>query len=264
MSEPTLAQIEAAARAIVESAPYETGVEWAALSGPARIAFTDIARAALVAAAGAAPQEPDRVSGNTLEWLLGELLDIRAIWGQRKFTGSRTPTQAGELVSAEVSRLVGEIRTLLDATGAAPREPSEVHEPSHDRVYCVRCGGKWPCQEQPVRSLAEVVSRSIGSDCSYGVCLSGCSHLMWACSACSCEGGWGAPRADLERYAAEHVCPEPSAPVQVDEAKLAEVIAGVLDSAGIQTAMGEEWDVDSHEVVSIRDAVAEWLRGGQW
>lgn len=45
--------------------------------------------------------------------------------------------------------------------------------------------------------------------CSDGLCPSGCSHLMWSCSNCSCEGGWGAGREKLEVIAAAHVCPEP-------------------------------------------------------
>lgn len=98
--------------------------------------------------------------------------------------------------------------------------------------------------------------------CSDGLCPMGCSHLMWACAKCSCEGGWGAEREKLEALSATHVCPEPhaaaapddrekliaeardwarydatgaskivlalcdalAAPVEIDEAKLAEVI----------------------------------------
>ena len=36
------------------------------------------------------------------------------------------------------------------AQGAAPQAAKDIHEPSHDRVYCVRCGGNWPCQPPPV------------------------------------------------------------------------------------------------------------------
>ena len=36
------------------------------------------------------------------------------------------------------------------AQGAAPQAAKDIHEPSHDRVYCVRCGGNWPCQPAPV------------------------------------------------------------------------------------------------------------------
>lgn len=67
----------------------------------------------------------------------------------------------------------------------------------------------------PSKPTAKVVSVSYetSASCSHGVCPSGCSHLMWECKACSCEGGWGAPRERLEELAAEHVCvavaPEP-------------------------------------------------------
>lgn len=44
--------------------------------------------------------------------------------------------------SEYIARLV-----LMAAQGAAPQ--AEIHEPSHDRVYCVRCGGNWPCQPAP-------------------------------------------------------------------------------------------------------------------
>lgn len=62
---------------------------------------------------------------------------------------------------------------------------------------------------QEAKSVAKVVpvSYEASASCSHGVCPTGCSHLMWACSACSCEGGWGASRERLEELAAEHVCP---------------------------------------------------------
>lgn len=62
---------------------------------------------------------------------------------------------------------------------------------------------------QEAKSIAKVVpvSYEASASCSHGVCPTGCSHLMWACSACSCEGGWGASRERLEELAAEHVCP---------------------------------------------------------
>lgn len=62
---------------------------------------------------------------------------------------------------------------------------------------------------QETKSAAKVVpvSYEASASCSHGVCPTGCSHLMWACSACSCEGGWGASRERLEELAAEHVCP---------------------------------------------------------
>lgn len=60
----------------------------------------------------------------------------------------------------------------------------------------------------PSEPTAKVVSVSheASPSCSQGVCPDGCSHLMWECKACSCEGGWGAPRERLEELAAQHVC----------------------------------------------------------
>lgn len=54
---------------------------------------------------------------------------------------------------------------------------------------------------------AEVVSRGLGSACADGTCPAGCSHLMWACSFCSCEGGWGTERERLDGLAEAHDCP---------------------------------------------------------
>lgn len=50
------------------------------------------------------------------------------------------------------------------------------------------------------------VSFEASAACSHGTCPNGCSHLMWQCSACSSEGGWGAPREKLETWAADHSC----------------------------------------------------------
>lgn len=56
-----------------------------------------------------------------------------------------------EMTQATLQRLAREQAraALVAAAGAAPR--SEVHEPSHDRVYCVRCGGNWPCAATAVQ-----------------------------------------------------------------------------------------------------------------
>lgn len=45
---------------------------------------------------------------------------------------------------------------LVAAQGAAPQAAKDVHEPNHDRVYCVRCGGNWPCQPAPVLPSSNV------------------------------------------------------------------------------------------------------------
>jgi hypothetical protein len=54
---------------------------------------------------------------------------------------------------------------------------------------------------------AAVVFRDFRSDCAAGLCVGECSHQMWYCPKCSCEGGWGAPVEALKKMAAEHVCP---------------------------------------------------------
>lgn len=71
------------------------------------------------------------------------------------------------------------------------------------------------------KPLARVVTRGLETDCAAGICPGACTHLMWQCERCSCEGGWGAPRDVLEQWAADHSCPPP---VQLDEAKLASML----------------------------------------
>jgi len=69
---------------------------------------------------------------------------------------------------------------------------------------------------------ARVVPRPFDSDCAIGICAHKCSHLMWACDSCSCEGGWGAPQEKLAQMAAEHVCAALSAhPAEETEELLA-------------------------------------------
>lgn len=61
---------------------------------------------------------------------------------------------------------------------------------------------------QEAKSVAKVVpvSYEASASCSHGVCPTGCSHLMWECTVCSCEGGWGVAMERLEELAAKHVC----------------------------------------------------------
>lgn len=123
---------------------------------------------------------------------------------------------------------------------------TEIHEPDENRVYCVRCGAAWPCQQQDEKfgsrrpqgnrgtakpaagaEMPKVGPRSPGSGskarvasvpptvaCVDGTCPTGCSHLMWQCDGCSCEGGWGAARERLQELADAHVCPPP--PTYID------------------------------------------------
>lgn len=54
---------------------------------------------------------------------------------------------------------------------------------------------------------------------------------MWACTACSCEGGWGASRERLEELAAKHECPP--APQEEDTREfVADRVARALDGNG--------------------------------
>lgn len=62
-------------------------------------------------------------------------------------------------------------------------------------------------QEVQIAAKVVPVSYEASASCSQGVCPSGCSHLMWQCAACSCEGGWGLSRGLLEELAAKHECP---------------------------------------------------------
>ncbi len=55
------------------------------------------------------------------------------------------------------------IRAALEAAaGAAPQAPKDIHEPNHDRVYCVRCGGNWPCQPSPAHPSSTVLEAAAG------------------------------------------------------------------------------------------------------
>ena len=68
---------------------------------------------------------------------------------------------------------------------------------------------------KPAAPTARVVPNDpITSACSSGYCPSGCSHMMWKCDTCQCEGGWGAPVGRLEDFAQEHVCPPGPAPAE--------------------------------------------------
>lgn len=58
-------------------------------------------------------------------------------------------------------------------------------------------------------------------------------------------------------------CSHRLAPSPDREQLIAEAIAGALDSAGIETATGEAWRTDSHEVVTLSAAVSATLRGGE-
>lgn len=55
-------------------------------------------------------------------------------------------------------------------------------------------------------STVRVVFRGLDTDCSAGLCRTGCSHRMWSCGRCSSEGGWGSPVSELQKMADSHEC----------------------------------------------------------
>ena len=60
---------------------------------------------------------------------------------------------------ADVDLPMYRARAALEAAaGAAPQAPKDIHEPNHDRVYCVRCGGNWPCQPDAALAAIERVT----------------------------------------------------------------------------------------------------------
>lgn len=61
----------------------------------------------------------------------------------------------GKVFDLDADHAMHQVEAILEAAlvaaqGAAPQAEKDIHEPSHDRVYCVRCGGNWPCQPAPV------------------------------------------------------------------------------------------------------------------
>ena len=60
------------------------------------------------------------------------------------FSRARASKDRGSLIH------VAARAALVAAQGAAPQAAKDIHEPNHDRVYCVRCGGNWPCQPAQV------------------------------------------------------------------------------------------------------------------
>lgn len=78
------------------------------------------------------------------------------------------------------------------------------------------------------------VSFEASAACSHGTCPNGCSHLMWQCSACSSEGGWGAPREKLETWAADHSCSTlPASSGETNRDGLAQVALAHIPVLGI-------------------------------
>lgn len=60
--------------------------------------------------------------------------------------------------------------------------------------------------------------------------------MMWKCDTCQCEGGWGAPVGRLEDFAADHACPEHTAPAYDEpmDLKVADLIWDTLRDIGAE------------------------------
>lgn len=111
----------------------------------------------------------------------------------------------------EMKALVAEARRHAEAliNGTETGDADLLHdmayalEAAQETIAAFIIGGA----AQPVpKPRTRVVPRPFDSDCAIGICAHKCSHLMWVCDTCSCEGGWGAPQEKLAKMAAEHVC----------------------------------------------------------
>ena len=129
----------------------------------------------------------------------------------------------------------------LTAAGVAPQEPSkpkQVHEPDEHRVYCVRCGGGWPCQPTPSPDREKLIAEAFpfdGSDPSTVIeCRKRVRNLL-------------------------------AAPVAVDEAKLAEVAARVYDEGAMDAPV--DYPLQHEEAIQygrdVASAVVKLLGGGE-
>jgi hypothetical protein len=100
--------------------------------------------------------------------------------------------------------LIAEATTRINEWTADNQRPSDI-----GMIVRLRDALAALSAPQEAKSAAKVVpvSYEASASCSHGVCPSGCSHLMWECAACSCEGGWGVSRERLEELAAQHECP---------------------------------------------------------
>lgn len=149
-NEPTEAQVEAAAKVIAGAAEGDAFYEYP-FAEWRREEFRDKARAALVAAQGAAPQA---TVDELIETKAGLLLAHSSFdEGASAMLHSINQTQPGDEWSRPENpywKALGPVLTAERALTAVPKPARDIHEPSHDRVYCVRCGGNWPCQPAPV------------------------------------------------------------------------------------------------------------------
>lgn len=119
-----------------------------------------------------------------------------------------TPDETRELI-AELRSATSAAITFMEKARARGRGiEAATYEAEAD--LCTRAADALAVLSAPqeAKSVAKVVpvSYEASASCSHGVCPSGCSHLMWECTARSCEGGWGVARERLEELAAKHVC----------------------------------------------------------
>ena len=159
---------------------------------------------------------------------------------------------AFELSPAEWEREYGRAPEWSGQSQRLKREAAK----HHARAALVAAAGA-----APQETAARVVTRGFDTDCAAGLCPGACTHLMWECKSCSCEGGWGAPRDLLEQWAAEHTCS-----AQVDEAKLAELVERAERLTQLSAAAGSpiaEFGV-SKDIAFVRGVrwTLERLRGG--
>lgn len=118
----------------------------------------------------------------------------------------------------------------------------------------------------PNKPSAKVVpvSHDSSPSCSQGVCPSWCSHLMWECKACSCEGGWGASRERLEGLAAEHVCvavaPAPSEGWSTEDRRNAETEA----KSRWPIHEAHTFDTERDQIIFQQGCINGFMLGAEW
>lgn len=140
-------QVEAAAKVMWKERALGTATPdypWLGLAEEGRERLRVHAREVLVAAQCAAPQPIGRLDLARHYWRSqGYDYDLHGLDGNSDYEMGLAVADAA-------------LAALAAAQGAAPQAVKDVHEPSHDRVYCVRCGGNWPCQPAPAPPSSDV------------------------------------------------------------------------------------------------------------
>lgn len=168
----------------------------------------------------------------TLDGIGPDDSEVRAVWARGEGSDDRfalvvrlsralaavsdTPQEVGK-------RLIPEFRaSLVDAAALAIQDvwndvPAGVDAVTLAHNVVAAQEFFWLSRAFPVHAVSDTtpseptarvvpVSYEASASCSQGACPTGCSHLMWECKVCSCEGGWGASRERLEELASQHVC----------------------------------------------------------